>query len=150
MSVVVTEGKQLDSYLQWMLHQSFCLESSGLVKAGADALAKGDSLLGRLFVKVSTDWKLIDATTGAALTGASVVAICLRTQRLSKAVSANALINDLPGGKNIMLVRGPALIQQEDFEALLPAEVVKATLQTALNALDIRYVTEAGLVFKPY
>ena len=150
MPKTATEGKQLDSYLQWMLHQSYCLESSALVKAGANALAAGDSILGRLFVKVSTDWKLIDAVTGAALTTSSVVAICLRTQRLSTAVAANALINDLPGGKNIMLVRGPALIQQEDFEALLPAEVVEATLQTALAALDIRYVTEPGLVFHQY
>jgi len=150
MPKTVSELPKLDSYLQWMLHQSFCLESTSLVRAGEDALSEGTSVLGQLFIKVGANWDMVDATTGAALDANTEVAICLRREALSTDILANGFLNDMPGGKNIMLVRGPALIQQEDFEALLPAEVDTADLELALAAVDIRYVTEPGLVFHPF
>jgi hypothetical protein len=150
MPKTVSEGPKLDSFLQWLLHQSFCLESTSLVRAGGVGLSEGDSILGRLFIKNGANWDLVDATSGAALDDSTVVAICLRKEALSKDIAINGFFNDLPGGKNIMLVRGPALIQKEDFEALLPVAVDKADLALALAAVDIRYVTEPGLVFHPF
>lgn len=143
---VKTGTLKLDDILKYDLHPAFCRLST-LLKAGADALVEGDQLVGKCFLKVGSDWKLLDSTTGAALTTSSDVAICLSHDKVPAAVSADALIHATK--KYALLVRGPALVHKTAFESLLPSGTDTADLLTALAAKDIRYVDETGLAYDP-